>query len=181
LALAELLMSHDAGADEAVSALEEALTVYQADQHPWPWFRCHWYLGQLLADRATSCSDVLAASAHLAEATTVKPPRVDTAPHARACGELAMLLTDERCPADRQRLDQGLSISEECLKYWPDDAQSRTEYAELLAHGYLVRAQSSGDDSDVIRTAALLDQAAQWARAYGAPAGRVIDLGDRRR
>src|ERR1022692_1258893 len=64
LALADLLMSNDGYADEAISALRDALTVYRADEQPWPWFRCQSYLGRLLAGRAVSCDDLLAASAH---------------------------------------------------------------------------------------------------------------------
>jgi CHAT domain-containing protein/tetratricopeptide (TPR) repeat protein len=177
LALAELLMSHDDGNDEAITALEEALTVYRADEHPGPWFRCHWYLGQLLAGRAVSCSDLLGASAHLVDATTVKPPRVDAASYAQVCGELSGLLADRRCPVDWKRLDRALSWSEECLKYWPpDDLKYRMDHADGLARSYLIRAKTSHDDADHIRAAALLDQASQWARESGAPNERVIGL-----
>ena len=178
LALADLLMSNDGYADEAISALRDALTVYRADEQPWPWFRCQWYLGRLLAGRAVSCDDLLAASAHLdAAATTLKPPAVDAAPYAQVCGELSVVLADGRCPVDWERLDRALSWNEECLKYWPpDDPGYRADHAEALARSYLIRAETSHEDADRSRAVALFDQAAQWARESGAAAERVIDL-----
>jgi tetratricopeptide (TPR) repeat protein len=177
LALGELVMSHDGSDDEVISALGEALTVYRPKESAREWFRCHWYLGQILAANAATCPDLLAACAHLEEAVRVKPPEAEPADYAQACRELAVLLPDPRCPPDEARFDRAMAWSEECLKYWPEeDLRYRMDHADALARGYLRRAEISHDNGDLIRTAALLDQAAQWARQSGAPVERLAGL-----
>jgi hypothetical protein len=121
LALAELLLDHDGDKSDAIAVLEQALAFYRADSYPTEWIRCHWHLGRLFADQAVSCADLMAAFAHIEDVVTVKPPLVVPVFYALACAELARLLGDERCPEDKERLDRAISLSEECLKYWPED------------------------------------------------------------
>jgi CHAT domain-containing protein/tetratricopeptide (TPR) repeat protein len=177
LALAELLVGHDGDMDEAISALENAISFYQADKHPGEWVRSHWYLARLLESRIESCPELLAACAHLEAVVSIKPPLLGEAFYAKACNDLALWLSDGRCVVDRQRLDRAISWSEESLKYWPeDDLVHRMDHAAALAGGYQTRAVTSHDNADLIRAVALLDEAADLARLCGAPVERMIPL-----
>ena len=175
LNLARLLVSHKGDENEAIVALERALTAYQPDQQPAGWVQAHVYLHQLLVARATSCADLLAACRHLEDAAIVKPPAVDAEYYALICQELAVLLTDNRCPEDAGRLDRALQWSEECLRYWPEeDLSHRMEHASALGHGYFRRYEERHDPADLQHAATLVDLAATLARETGAPAEQAI-------
>lgn len=179
LALAELLIDSgsDRDKDDAIAALEDALTIYRRDEDLGKWVRCHWYLAGLLERGAASCPEVLKACAHLEEVVGIKPPVLQPDFYVKACNELAMWLSDGRCRQDLQRLDQAIFWSEESLKYRPEDEFAlRTDHAQVLAMGYRRRAEMTHDDADLERAVALLDQAAGWARLSEAPAERVIQL-----
>lgn len=176
LALGSLLITYGGDETEATAALEEALTVYRPGQQPTGWAKAHFFMHHLLAARAESCADLLAACQHLEDVAIAKPPAVDAGFYALICQQLAVRLTDSRCPEDPERLGRAMQWSEECLRYWPEeDLSHRMEHCHRLGRGYFRRYEERYDLADLERAVTLLDQATTLARQVGAPAGQAIE------